>query len=88
MPNFDLNNFTWNHLKKYGLITKSPQNVEQQESPLLAKGQQVQITTTINLNCLLGDDKYLAYDPKGEMGITHKAFVCPNQTEEQIIEKE
>lgn len=39
----------------------------------------------INLNCLLGDSKYLAYDAKGESGITHKAYVVGNQTEEDII---
>ena len=39
----------------------------------------------INLNCLLGDSKYLAYDSNGENGITHKAYVVADQTEEDII---
>ena len=36
-----------------------------EDLPFLRAGQQIHIETLINLNCLLGGEKYLAYDEKG-----------------------
>jgi hypothetical protein len=48
-------------------------------------GRQLHIETTINMSVLEGDNKYLCYTPKGDKGITHKAFVSKGQDHEKII---
>ena len=65
LPDFTLSKFTWEHLNKYGLVAKYTSFDHSQNSSFLVPGQQVQISTKINLNCLLGDKKYLAYDDDG-----------------------
>jgi len=69
-------------MQKYSLFSKIPINlIDFCQMPLLRAGAQLQVRTKVNMSCLQGDDQYLAYDPKGETGITHKAFIAPGQND-------
>ena len=55
------------------------------EMGLLRIGSVVHVRTHINLSVLQGKERYLAYEKGGEMGVTHKAVVAP-QEEEEILQ--
>ena len=51
---------------------------------LLRVGAQLHIRTNINLSVLRGRDKYLCYEEGGDLGLTHRAVVAPQEEGEVV----
>ena len=86
LPHIDLGNFDWAFCLKYQLFSKLPKHTAGlAQLPFFRPRQQLQIRTTINLNALT--PRYLTFDPKGDLGITHKAYLDDHQAGSEIVEK-